>query len=266
MNLVRLLKNIPLRFNEERSDQIAQLHDDGWRRISLSTDAFIVCPDDPQVLSTWRFHAFSRGGRAELLNFLKLSAGCRSLLDIGASAGIFSALFANTRKNTSIHSVEPDGRSVTLLTETRSLNSGMSPTWEIHPYIITDRPGTRRFRTSGFGGEISLDDSDEEIVCHSLESLCRNFAVPPDLIKLDIEGFEFEAISGSLAWLKETQPRIFLELHWAMLEQRGHSPVELLQHLGQIGYRSMTGRDLRTLKTLPLDGSGVARVALVPTK
>ena len=266
MNLVRLLKNIPLRFNEERSDQIAQLHTEGWRRISLSPGAYILCPDDALVLSMWRFHVFSRGGRAELLNFLELSAGCSNLLDIGASAGIFSALFANTRDGASINSVEPDRRSLTLLSETRSLNSGTSTHWEIHPYVVSDRPGTQRFRTSGFGGEISLDDSDEEIICHGLESLCSTFPAAPDIIKLDIESFEFEVISGGLGWLAENRPRIFLELHWAMLEQRSHSPLELLRQLAKIGYRSTNGRDLHSSKSIPLDGSGVARIALVPAE
>ena len=264
MKLVRLIKNIPLRFNEESSDQIAQLHIEGWRRISLSPEAYVLCPHDALVLSTWRFHIFSRGGRAELLNFLKLSAGCGILLDLGASAGIFSALFANTRADATIHSVEPDSRSVTLLSETRELNVSRSPSWEIHPYLVADQAGTRHFRTSGFGGEISQDDRDEEIICHSLESLCRTFPSAPDLIKLDIESFEFEVISGGIGWLEENRPRIFLELHWTMLEQRGCSPFELLQQLEKIGYRSTNGRDLRSSKALPLDGSGVARIALVP--
>jgi FkbM family methyltransferase len=262
MNWIRLLKDLPLRFNEERSEQIANRHLDGWRRIYLSESAFVVCPDDALVVSIWRFHFFSRGGRAELNDFFALSANCNRLLDIGASAGIFSALFANTRERGQILSVEPDEKSFRLLQQTGQLNSCMKPEWRKLRAVVTDKPGKQRFHSVGFGGTISRSEADEEIAAHNLESLSSELGFVPDLIKLDVESYEYEIVMGSLSWLEAHHPLLFLELHWRLLEQRNLSPGALLQKLADLGYRCHGKANFPSKVCNQLDEAGVARLAL----
>jgi FkbM family methyltransferase len=262
MQLIRLLKNIPVRFNEERSDQLANSHSDGWRRIFMSTSEYVVCPDDALVVSTWRFHFFSRGGRAEFKDFLTLAADCNRLLDIGASAGIFSALFANTRAALQIVSVEPDEKSFRLLQQTERLNSKVKFAWKTIRAVMFDKPGMQRFRSVGFGGNVSQSDLDEEIVSHNLASLADEMGFVPDIIKLDIESYEYEVLLGGLSWLETHRPRLFLELHWRLLEERNLSPRELLQKLSCLGYRCHGNSDLVARARCGLDNAGVVRLAL----
>jgi FkbM family methyltransferase len=262
MNVIRLAKNLPLRFFEECSEQLANRHPDGWRRIYLNSSAYVVCPDDSMVISIWRFHFFSRGGRAELKDFLRLAANCRSLLDIGASAGIFSALFANTRERARIYSVEPDARSLLLLYQTQLQNARNKPEWSTLKAVVTDRPGKQKFRSVGLGGTISLAETDEEIAAHNLESLFKESGFIPDIIKLDVESYEYEIVMGSLEWLGAHRPRIFLELHWQLLEERNLSPAALLQQLADLGYRCRGRADFPTKAGRSLDGAGVVRIAL----
>lgn len=263
MNWARAIKNLPLRFHEERSDQLASKCEEAWRRVYLSPDAYVVCPNDALVISIWRFHSFCRGGRKELSDFLKLADGCGRFLDLGASAGIFSALFANTRQGAEIVSVEPDRRSFDLLSETAGANQAKEPDWRRLRAAVSSEKGTLRFQSDGFGGTISRDENAEEIVAHSLESLVEELGWTPELIKIDVESYEFEVIQAAVDWLKLRRPRLFLELHWSLLENRGHSPAELLELLDSIGYRCR-GRII-TSKTVRagLDASGCARLALV---
>jgi hypothetical protein len=60
---------------------------------------------------------------------------------------------------------------------------------------------------------------------------------PPTHLKIDIEGFEVEAIEGGLRALKVHRPLLFLELHTKILRRRGHHPERLLATLQECGYR-----------------------------
>ena len=58
----------------------------------------------------------------------------------------------------------------------------------------------------------------------------------PNFIKIDIEGYEYEAIRGSAAFLSQHRPAIFLELHLNYLEERSLSPRSVIELLEQCGY------------------------------
>src|ERR1700678_3546375 len=105
MNWLRAIKNVPLRLNEERSDQLSQLlepNDNRLRSIYLSPRIGFLCPKHWLVIGIWRFHAFCPGGQRELMFIVELSQGCGKLLDLGSSAGIFSAIFTVSRKQSEI--------------------------------------------------------------------------------------------------------------------------------------------------------------------
>ncbi len=263
MNVFRLLKNIPLRLNEERSDQLATHRPLAWLRIYLSRDEFFLCPDDALVIAIWRFHSFSRGGRAELKSFLRLCCGCTRLLDLGASAGIFSALSYNTRSEAAVLSVEPDEKSYQLLNRTALNNEGDPSRWKTVRAVMSDQPGKRHFENGEFGGLISETGVGEEVTAHSLASLAADYEFVPDLIKIDVESYEYEVLSSGLNWLEEHRPGLFLELHWDLLEQRNLSPASLLTSLAKIGYRCRGRADFPSTAARHLDSSGVVRLPLV---
>ena len=264
MKWVRLLKNLPLRFNEELSEQLCHGRPDGHRWIALSKDISFGCPDDAHVVSIWRFHTFSRGGRRELHDFLELADGCKSLLDVGASTGIFSALFWRSRQGGRVLSVEPDGRSHRLLDQTRQINNGYAPAWDSVRVAVAEQRCRKGFVTSGLGGVLKDAPESEQVSCETLESVCVERAFVPDIVKMDIESFEYEAISGALEWLGKCRPRVFLELHWHLLEQRRLSPARVLEMLVTHGYECRRTKDPQQIAGFAkrgLDGSGCVRLA-----
>ena len=61
---------------------------------------------------------------------------------------------------------------------------------------------------------------------------------PIDLMKMDIEGFEYEAILGSKELFRYGAVRaLALELHPTVIRGRGHDPEELVKFLNGCGYR-----------------------------
>lgn len=68
----------------------------------------------------------------------------------------------------------------------------------------------------------------------ALNSFCIDAV---DLIKIDVEGFEYEAIMGSKEiFVPDRIRRIALELHPDLLKRRGHSPSALVDFLEKQGY------------------------------
>jgi hypothetical protein len=68
----------------------------------------------------------------------------------------------------------------------------------------------------------------------------------PDVIKIDVEGYEHELLRGAQRLLRTRKPVICLELHLDLLERRGISPADLIADLQSHGYhfRSCVGRPL----------------------
>jgi hypothetical protein len=67
-----------------------------------------------------------------------------------------------------------------------------------------------------------------------------------DLMKIDVEGFELQALQGAGAHLGSTIRRIVVELHPGPLEALGSSEADVVQLLESKGYRKhlVTGVDV----------------------
>src|SRR6478735_8893321 len=84
-----------------------------------------------------------------------------------------------------------------------------------------------------------------------MPAILEQTGLVPTHIKMDIEGFEDEAIAGGLDCLRKYRPILFLELHGRFLRARGIDPAQVLRRLRDSGYA-------RTLK----DGADVPEQAL----
>ena len=72
----------------------------------------------------------------------------------------------------------------------------------------------------------------------TLESLLKNAGfVTVDVMKMDIEGFEYKAILGSAALFQQHKIKIlFLELHPNQISNRGLDPASIERFLTRCGY------------------------------
>jgi hypothetical protein len=104
----------------------------------------------------------------------------------------------------------------------------------------------------------------EEVQCTTFEEIVSDHVIIPDVIKIDIESYEFELIESSLKFLHQNKPRIMLELHVSIMKRRELDPKVPLDLLASIGYRRFRGRNRDLISLIDeADGSGVVRVGLV---
>jgi FkbM family methyltransferase len=268
-------------FRHDRSRQFCRQLGLGHGYICLDGSTFFQCPANPVAYSVFQDMAFSGDGRRELEEFLALSAGCSSFVDIGASGGFFSVLFAASRRDAAtVLSIEPDPGAREVLEDLRTKNPRSGVKWEIDPTAVMTATGTALFVSSGYGAEIvsptairnaqkcaaenNLHSSILELQCATLPDLLARHSVSPDLLKIDIESCEYEVVESSLDALRVWKPKIMLELHVALLGQRGKDPQLLLQSLASIGYRRFWGlrRNLSSLMA-EVDAAGVVRAGLI---
>jgi FkbM family methyltransferase len=77
--------------------------------------------------------------------------------------------------------------------------------------------------------EISIVTLDEEIPQASLPA--------PDFIKIDIEGWEIEALRGARNTLELHKPMLFLEMHGETTKEKRRKVAEIVAFLWEINYK-----------------------------
>jgi hypothetical protein len=132
--------------------------------------------------------------------------------DIGAAFGVFSLLAARSRPDVRVTSLEPYGP--------RNMCCRFNTMGEPHIKLLKAYLGNRV--APGH---------------HTLASLEELRGAAPTVIKMDIEGGEFEALMSSLDWLKAKKPILFLEFHEGIMKRSGRQPAALLEAIKGVGYQ-----------------------------
>ena len=160
--------------------------------------------------------------------------GCLGL-DVGANIG-YTTLFM-CRNMDSVIAIEPDPRSRELLICNIKAN-GYDTKTRIHDFAVSDRAGTETICLADKPNLTTLCDRTEtpgqrvQIATRSIDSL----EVLPNFIKMDIEGYEVQALRGAMESLKKTDKcGILIEVHPMFFE--GDSFEQVLRQLVDIGFR-----------------------------
>jgi len=185
-----------------------------------------------------------------------LLAPGKSVFDLGANAGFFSLLaLSRVGHGGRCLSVDPSPRNCDLMRAHREAN-GLA-NWVIEQAAVADRPGSVTFDCRGgedpgghlrgiqrFEGDNPHSTQSTTVRAYPLDELIVTF-FRPDVIKLDIEGAEYEALctGGADRTLAEARPVFFLELHGP---DRARLVAEKLQ---------ASGYTLTTLDGAPCDFS-----------
>ncbi len=183
-------------------------------------------------------------GRAEFAALAKAAMDPGgTLFDIGAHCGLISALWCAARPENRVFSFEPSPALSRRLAEIRDLNQ-FGDRMQLNQVGIGVAKGATTMLVDPVGGFVQSLHFDHtmwaapesiEVQIETIEGAAAARDVVPDFIKLDIEGYEYEAIKGSAFFLTRNRPVIFLELHLNYLEERkigARAVVGLLENAG----------------------------------
>ena len=168
--------------------------------------------------------------------------------DLGANVGLTSIPLSDYCKT--IYSIEPNPNSVKLLKKNISTNKVKNI--KIFQKGVSDKIGEFDFflghpeshsphsSLSGVRHSIQGDTELPYSVKVKLVTLDKlivdNDLLPPDVIKIDIEGAEFHALKGMKETIRKFKPYLFIEVHPRRLIDFGTSEKEFLRYIKKIGY------------------------------
>lgn len=182
------------------------------------------------------FHETSR----ELL--FRLLDDAEVIFDVGANIGEISLRFAHTYPKATIHGFEPFPDTFRTLKQNVSLNA--FPNIELHPLGLGAQAGEVFFeeRTAGNPGmnrvTANPERSTRKVAITTLDAFVgENDISTVSLIKIDVEGYEFEVLKGADQLIRRHHPVFFIELDDDNLKDQGSSAFELVQFLRSHGYR-----------------------------
>lgn len=125
-----------------------------------------------------------------------------NMLDIGANIGYFSTLFASQKATNKVYAFEPSPRNIAFLNKNVHKNSLKNI--EVIPYAVANKNGTTYFEIgpaeqTGWGGIAGIQSSTtQEVKVMTLDSFLEDKNIIIDLLKIDIEGHDLEAIEGAI--------------------------------------------------------------------
>ncbi len=170
--------------------------------------------------------------------------------DVGANVGEYTVRFREAVADSGqVIAFEPAPSCFEQLAErTQSLgdnvklmNLGLSDKDGEMVFQTGDTPDSTIGRFLDDAGSVSSAGGRLALPITTADSLIRDNRVDsPDVIKIDVEGFELEVIKGMRELLLSPKCMdIFIEIHYAILENRGrkHAPKEICRRLAENGLR-----------------------------
>lgn len=152
------------------------------------------------------------------------------LYDIGANVGYFSLLAAVlVGRAGQVFAFEPLPRNVAFLRKHVTLNK--LENIEVIEAAVSDHLGEAAFQlgmSDSMGHLRQTGDIKVQLVSLD-EWLAQGKLIPPDFIKIDVEGSEDEVVRGAQTLLAQYRPILFLDTHQREAHQ---ATIALLEELG----------------------------------
>jgi FkbM family methyltransferase len=148
------------------------------------------------------------------------------VIDVGANIGSV-ALSMVMRSKSKIIVIEANPSNIPIIKRNFQLNDVID--YQIYSNIADEKSGMKKFIS-----EEMVDSRGTEVETIALDDL----GIAPDVIKIDVEGYEIAVLRGAKEMLKK-KPKLEIETHLfekVSMEYHGFDPQELLDILYSNGY------------------------------
>lgn len=190
----------------------------------------------------WFFPRCDRGQYHEpaVTNLLSILApSAPSFLDVGAHLGYFTVLAGALMKGKSVLAYEMDDRAYERLV--RNVSRNKLDNVQLFHGAISGKTGPVQYRhlpmldsgeSLSFAGS---DDPSKTVPGSSVDDVFRDTKVSPGLIKIDVEGADYDVLSGMPNTLK-AHATLLLEIHGRKLPLFGSDSQAVITLLTNAGY------------------------------
>ena len=177
-------------------------------------------PQDDQYVKGVFLH---KNGIVDIEDVAKKLIEGRDVLDCGAYVGD-SAIIFNEYKPKNIYCFEPGSENLKMIDKTAELNNMVDVIKPV-PLGIAKSKGKLYFSVtaSGFSTvtDIKPNENSEEIEVTSIDAFVSENNLNPSVIKMDIEGAEYDAVQGAVETIKKFKPILLISIY--------HTPVDFFE-------------------------------------
>ena len=153
------------------------------------------------------------------------------IFDVGANIGITTVILSQSVNKGSVYSFEPGENVFSLLQKNIFVNKlGNVKAYKL---AISNNDGQVGFIENSAYGYMGDSGESSLVSCRTIDSLTAELDLKKlDFIKIDIEGFEQQALQGAELTIKKFAPIIYMEFNsWCLITQSRNSPLEFLEWL-----------------------------------
>jgi FkbM family methyltransferase len=193
-----------------------------------------------------------------------------TVLDVGANIGAHTLNLARlVGPSGRVHAFEPTAFAYAKLLRNLALNPALASRVITHQCFLTreilDGPPQNVYSSWPLVRSHNLHPkhrgqakSTDGAQAKTLDRIILEQGDPAvDVVKIDVDGFEYDVLLGAKALLSRHKPALVMELSPTMLAERGYSDEELISFLLSCGYRLF---DEKAEEELRLDKASIARM------
>lgn len=169
------------------------------------------------------------------------------VFDVGAHVGLFTVLLARwVGSSGRIFAFEPSEGTCAALKDHLALNH-VADRVCVCPLAVSDREGTALLYTiancpentlSATHARLPEEHTQQNVVSvTTIDAFCASQSLIPNIIKIDIEGFELHALHGARQTLTRRRPVVVAEMHPMNWPEIGVTAAEVEQLLSEVNYR-----------------------------
>lgn len=152
--------------------------------------------------------------------------------DIGAHEGLFTLDVGRRFPSITVHAFEP-------LPEVLHQNLALNQIDHVHVHAVAvgNLAGETSITANQRSSNHISQDGTRKVPMITLDALVSGRgAEPPDVLKLDIEGYELHALWGAETLLREHQPLVITEINHCIM--RYHASVKpFMEYMNKLGYQ-----------------------------
>ena len=158
--------------------------------------------------------------------------------DLGANVGYYAFLASQRIETGRIYSFEPIPRNIEIFSKHLELNKGKirNDIISLEPLAVSDSEKEVVFSNdpSEVEGNTYVKDRAQgiKVKSYSIDGLVKKGFMLPDIIKIDVEGAEYDVLKGAIDTLRSARPNILLATHDCHLPGVKDKCIAFLESLG----------------------------------
>jgi len=209
------------------------------------------------VVSYRRYSAFRvpsplETERAEWMYYIRYLKPGMTVFDVGANLGMVTQLFATfVGSSGSVHAFEPSSETFDKLSTVCEFSSLKNV--KLNNIAVSDKVGSAEFHIydadhaswnslanrplQDYGIDVQPDKVDV-IPTTTIDVYCQEHQIDTiDLLKVDVEGAEFDVLKGANEMLRQKRVKCCLFEFGQTTFDMGHQPSEIIEYANSVGYR-----------------------------